>query len=244
VEAETPQIPGQLQLFNPGKRVDPWRNHPDTWVQNPDVQYHSSNDPTLPRVDMPSRGQGGSSDGFGGGEWSGHGIHMGTVAAAFERDPTREYIHSGRLNTTQFPTMGGKMVWGDEAANTSERATDAVRSGHAIAYKNDVEDPGSISYRVKPEKVKTWSEDVLEDDAAHPALRYLAEKGFNPTINPMDIKIATRNEQVGRGETPPLPMEGLPPEPSVDRNKGYVNIDTFSKVARRTRPRLERNRPS
>lgn len=97
----------------------------------------------------------------------------------------------------------GKTVWSDAVANqdmdtarlpsskkdleahltASEQVGAAVRQGMAIPYRNSFEDVGSTSYRVRPEGVRTWSEDVAADPNAHPALKHVAERGYNPRID-------------------------------------------------------------
>lgn len=166
------------RLFDPGpKAPDAWKLHPDKWVQQPDVVYHATDAPALPRKD---RGPNLSVD-YGGSS----GMHFGNKQAAYERAKIaggeRKYIHTARLNATQFTTQKGTPHT-DDAANYGELADRAVREGKVVPYKNDYEADGSTSFRVKPESVRTWSEDVQADPTAHPALQHLASRGYNPTF--------------------------------------------------------------
>lgn len=109
--------------------------------------------------------------------------------------------------------------WSDPAANFASRATDLVESGKTLAYRNDIEAPGSTSYRTLPETGRTWSEDVLGSTTPsgrnmpghsadtehgfrgtpHPALVHLASLGYNPVQRkselsmPDEANIARRN---------------------------------------------------
>lgn len=170
----------QPRLFDPGpKGPDRWKLHPDKWVQDPNVVYHATRQATLPRED---RGEG--EKGYG----SSRGMHFGdkatAISRALESSPPRAFVHTARLNSPQF---SGIMT--DEDANYSTQAEDWVKGGGTVRYANKFEGGerrmagDNISYRVLPERTKTWSEDVQADPSAHPALKHLASKGYNPTVN-------------------------------------------------------------
>lgn len=167
------------RLFDPGPKssADPWKLHPDNWVAQPGIVYHGTDEPALPRHD---RGSGHSVD-YGGSE----GMHFGSKYAAYDRASVaggnRKYIHSARLNAAQFPAPSGE-PHSDDEANYGTPADKAVSEGKVVPYRNEYEGHGDVSYRAKPESVRTWSDDVHADPNAHPALKYLAERGYNPTL--------------------------------------------------------------
>lgn len=188
-------MPKQERLFDPGPRqTSPWKLHPDKWVEGKDVVYHASDQPELPRKDRGS----GLNVGYGGSE----GMHFGTKHAAVDRATTgarREHIHTARLSGPQFtPEDDAKAahakrgipytpsnepnVWSDDEANNSIAAYRAVKEGKVVPYKNTYEGAGSTSYRARADAVRTWSEDVQAQPNAAPALQYLADKGYNPTL--------------------------------------------------------------
>jgi len=157
-------------------------HHPDEWMQREDVVYHASHENTLPRRE---RGPNHQVD-YGGSE----GMHFGTKMAAYERATSgirREYIHTARLSAEQFtPQNEGhtNRAWTDDMANYGATADREVRKGKIVPYENDFEGSGSISYRARADAVRTWSEDVKSQPNAHPALKHLARKGYNPTLEP------------------------------------------------------------
>jgi len=160
------------QLFDPGpKGPDRWRLHPDKWVQQPNIVYHASDEPDMPRMD-----RGGNVDvGYG----DSAGMHFGDKHTAVARGvlASRQFVHTVRMTGPLTPTMS------DHDANYSDEAGRAVREGKTVPYVNDYEDPGAISYRALPETVRTWSRDVAADPTAHPALKHLAQRGYNPMLN-------------------------------------------------------------
>ena len=127
------------------------------------------------------------------------GIHLGSLLSAQTAGHTRDYIHpvaiphaviqgpEGASEEAKTPWnfrsahvprgFGGHdpvdtintKVWDDEAANFSPHLTDVVEQGKVIPYRNQHEDPGTVSYRGKPEALETWGEHVLAADAAPPA---------------------------------------------------------------------------
>lgn len=195
----------QERLFDPGPRgPNRWKLHPDNWVKRPDVVYHASDQPALPRHD---RGPN-----FDPGYGNSSGMHFGDKTTALDRASsafgTRDYIHTARLVGEQFtPANSGRAtkgikpapVWSDEEANYNEITDKAVRQGKVVPYRNAYENVGAVSYRALPEVTKTWSEDVKDDPAAHPALKHLADKNYNPTMgkydnySPMDTLDLRRN---------------------------------------------------
>lgn len=132
-------------------------------------------------------------------------MHFGTKAAAYERANAtdaggRSLIHTARLNSPRTHTMT------DEQANFGHTATQAVRAGKAVPYVNSFEAEGQISYRVKPEGVRTWSEDIKADPNAHPALKHLADRGYNPTLHKNEMIDHTKRyyDMVKGSSTPQL----------------------------------------
>ncbi len=109
------------------------------------------------------------------------GMHFGNKAAAYDRamiaSGSRTLIHTARLNAPRTATMT------DEQANFGSEATRKVKAGEVVPYVNTFEGAGSVSYRAKPESVRTWSEDVQSDPNSHPALKHLADRGYNPTLS-------------------------------------------------------------
>jgi len=167
----------QERLFDPGPRgPDPWRLHPDKWVQQSNIVYHASNSTRMPRFD---RG-GNVNVGYG----DSAGMHFGDKATAVERAVLtgRENIHAVRLNSSQFTP-----VMGDHEANYSDAAGKIVREGGVVQYHNAYENPGSVSYRALPESTRTWSQDVSNDPTAHRALQRLAGGGYNPVITASSV---------------------------------------------------------
>lgn len=169
----------QLTLFDKGPRRDPMRHHPDNWLASTDhdgpVVYHATDAQHLPGRD---RGSGAHVDYSG----SSTGMHFGTEAAARDRvygTQDREWIHTARIADSDI--SAGHYT--DQEANHSPVADAAVQVGKAVAYTNETEDPGSISYRAAPDTVSTWGETVMRDKFAHPALKHLASRGYNPAIN-------------------------------------------------------------
>jgi len=142
------------------------------------------------------------------------GIHSGTAWAARERDTPdgqRVYhplaIHgedaSPSPDSSAWSSGGshvdrhGKVseVWADDVANGSEVATtQAVRSGKNVAYRNEGEDVGSISYRSPRSNVRTWSDSVVHNPDATHAERAAVRKGAELVFLP---ERATRKNQEG-----------------------------------------------
>lgn len=124
---------------------------------------------------------------------SANGLHFGTQTAAIQRsteagtssDAVREWVHTARIPSDALKVSGGTRVphFDDDGANFGPVAERYVNQGKAVPYTNYSEDDGSTSYRVKPEVVRTWGEDVMESRSAHPALRHVAERGYNPAVN-------------------------------------------------------------
>ena len=121
------------------------------------------------------------------------GIHLGSLQAAQTAGHTRDYVHpvaipheviqgpEGAPEEAKTPwkyrsahrqlandpvDTRNTQLWDDEAANFSPYLTDVVEAGKVIPYRNQHEDPGSVSYRGKPEALETWGEHVLATDAA------------------------------------------------------------------------------
>lgn len=167
--------------------------------------YHASGQPTLPRED---RGEG--ELGYG----RSLGMHFGNKAAAIDRGmekPNRQYVHTARLDPVKIMNVPQfTPVMSDEDANYSEEAERAVRFGAAVPYRNEFEgkdvanNKDNISYRVLPERTKTWSEDVQADPNAHPALKHLAEKGYNPTISMPEARREIDQQRAGANLQPQL----------------------------------------
>jgi hypothetical protein len=105
-------------------------------------------------------------------------MHFGDKATAYERAAlaSRQFVHTARLNGPRVSTMS------DADANYSDAAGKAVRDGKIVPYTNAYENPGNTSYRALPEATKTWSQDVAADKDAHPALKHLASRGYNPQL--------------------------------------------------------------
>lgn len=132
-----------------------------------------------------------------------------------------------KSHTTIYNSETGESTpdtrWSDPAANFADKATDLVESGKTIAYRNDVEMPGSTSYRTLPETTRTWGEDVLEDKTAHPAMRAAAEQGFNPVMRSSQKTPAHLSTQLS---IPFQRSEGLPmhPPPEVQENNNRNRV--------------------
>lgn len=199
---------------------DPLRLTPQKWLDDNSrgpIVFHSSRSAELPTYDRPSEagGSGYSSVdtrqrrmvAYG----SAVGMHWGTVDAAATR-PGRDFVHTSRIppeimhgGVNNHPLLGPRPAeeYEDSEANYSDELTDAVEQGKAVAYTNAVEDRGSISYRARPDAVRTWGEDVLADPHAHPELKEAARRGYNPMI---DIKAnqdeANEAENRARRQTP------------------------------------------
>lgn len=167
----------QGQLFDPGPRRDPWAMHPDNWLNDDSrgpVVYHGSRSPSLPASDDSAR-----SIDYGG---SAAGMHFGTAAAARDRTGPksgRDYIHTARIPSGSI----SKHLYTDTEANYDTGVEARVLEGEAVRYVNDTEDQGSISYRTMPQNVSTWGEEVMASTNAHPALKHLASRGYNPAID-------------------------------------------------------------
>lgn len=180
------------------------------------LTYHTNMTGELPAKDDPFRPELGMSvtgtDAKGrpfGPDGSPVGMHFGTVKAGWDRiahenDPQPAVAHAVKLPASKQFGRGdtpfnwdpkGRHVdpsgpvtpWDDDTANHNSSLTDMVEEGYAIPYRNNVEDEGSISYRVDRSQVRTWGEDVKAapksgKGAPHPAYQYLAEKGYNPVI--------------------------------------------------------------
>lgn len=209
----------QLQLFDPGPEdQDPWKHSPENWLKQPDIAWHASNEQRLPRVDRTVS----NPTEFNAEQFIqyGHaaGMHFGTLRAARERSESamygrRAFIHPARMVGPQYvPNFGdgtsgeGTNIVTDEHANYSHIANDAVRRGEVVHYRNDMEDHGSTSYRALPEATRTWSEEVNTDDTAHPALKYYAERGYNPKIDEqrsIEIESDLQRRQKDLGENGP-----------------------------------------
>lgn len=152
-----PQQPLQPRLFDVGPSYSP--HQPDAWLDQPNVVWHSSWEAELPTRDDPNRPTGSAS-------WAFHGdlegMHFGSHAAAVDRRPSG-FIHPRRV-PSEIVLPG---VHGDDWANTAPEATDAVIEGKAVAYQNEYEGKhGEVSIRVRPEAVKSWNQDVLDNPHA------------------------------------------------------------------------------
>jgi hypothetical protein len=116
------------------------------------------------------------------------GMHFGSQKAATERGRQRgldrEWVHPARI-PAEATRLNGRPIpeYKDDQANYTSEADLHVEAGKALPYRNNVEDAGSTSYRVLPETVRTWGEDVMSDRNAHPALTHLARHGYNPAVN-------------------------------------------------------------
>jgi hypothetical protein len=190
----------QARLFNPvGMHTgNPWKLHPDTWVEDESrgpVVWHSTDSETLPGTNRPE-----SSPNYAGDRQSNygsaHGLHFGTQQAALDRagQTDARLAHVARIPHGLLEDRFGSRIETrtDDAANYADDADDLVDLGHAVPYRNNTEDPGSTSYRVLPESVRTWGEDVMADRHAHPALTHLARHGYNPAV---DIKAEQERKQ-------------------------------------------------
>lgn len=114
------------------------------------------------------------------------GMHFGSKVAAYDRalqsghEEQRTFLHSARIPTEAVAS--GK--FNDRTANFNPAVDDLVHGDQAIPYSNQVEDAGSISYRTKPEVVRTWGEDVMDaadrGRAVHPSVEAAARSGYNP----------------------------------------------------------------
>lgn len=130
------------------------------------------------------------------------GIHLGSLEAAQSRamqsgryGDSRDYIHPARIPATTMREAGSTR-WTDAAANYDPEATDVVEAGGVVPYKNEVESRGSMSFRIKPEHLSSWAEDVLHADqfrtlpgapgvrVGRPRPEYveLAKRGYNAQV--------------------------------------------------------------
>lgn len=209
-------LSGQLRLFTPedtsSDPIDVSR-----WARN--QQWHASNDEVIPSRD---RGEAtpASLDEFdhNGDPYNGSGghplgIHSGTAWAARERDtPDGQRVYHPMAihgkdeppTNTNIWSMGGEHtdrngntagVWSDDAANGADvETTQAVRTGKNVAYRNEGEDVGSISYRSPRSNVRTWSDSVVHNPDATHAERAAVRKGAELVFLP---ERATRKNQEG-----------------------------------------------
>ncbi len=225
-----------------------------------DILTYHTNMGALPVADNVFRGKGPQSrDSKGravGEDGSLVGMHFGTVKAGYDRvshnkDPSAAQAHPVKFHSSAqfgaYDTIEGKQTtplaeqtrspspWSDDAANISEKATDAVETGYAVPYRNDVEDEGSISYRTKRANVRRWSTDVKlgigqRVGEPHPAYKYLADKGYNPVIETGKIHEAIQYQP----RQLPLDNSGLtnPAAPSPDRDEfSKINVHRYNQEA-------------
>jgi len=186
----------QFSLFEPPSVTAPQRNYdPASWAEQPDVSWHSSNQPTMPEE---SDNQGSYGTGF----------HVGTRKSAEDRGAGEQKIrpfvhpvrHSGSMAVRdeesedfeapmKFDQLGEtskpdpRAVFSDVDTNYNGDELMTNRSDEfpgrpqlTVPYINAAEDQGSISYRAPRENIRTWGEDVAADPGASRHQKLVAEQ--------------------------------------------------------------------
>lgn len=123
------------------------------------------------------------------------GTHFGTVEAGADRHASSDRLGKSMRKAHPVKLDKSKIhpkLLSDTAANHSDDFTDMVEDGKALFYRNDVEDAGSLSFRVLRDEVKTWGEDVTEYARGksqfhgvrppHPSYTAAAEAGYEPVV--------------------------------------------------------------
>lgn len=200
----------QLSLFDatPYTKPAPKMDYdPETWAARPDISYHASASPQMPREGEPGGG-------------FGVGFHHGTVASAMHRGRidssshissdnlwahnSRDFVHPVRVEgpmalfqgdpsaPSSSPIRRGlgleeqeglrrhPTAFSDNQANI-KIGTNLVEQGETVPYVNAVEVPGSVSFRSPRSHLNTWAEDVASDPGASRHHQLLAEQ-FDLTI--------------------------------------------------------------
>ena len=177
------------------------------------------------------------------------GIHLGSLQSAVTAGKEREYVHpvaipneaivgpddapeeaktpwKYRSAQPQKPNdpVSTNNRWLDDAANFSPHLTDLVEQGKILPYRNEYEDPGTTSYRGKPESLETWGEHVLNADQAEisrskPSRAQVAaaKAGYEPVIlqqrnrEELENHVDLQGNPVspdGTGAFDPMPYQG------------------------------------
>ena len=106
-------------------------------------------------------------------------------------------------------------------ANNSISANRAIKAGKNVAYRNDIEDVGSVSMRSPRQNVRTWSESVIADPAnASYAERSAVRKGAELTYG-IDWSRSKNPKATGfpKDIQPPDALAGV-----VESEGGEMNI--------------------
>lgn len=102
------------------------------------------------------------------------GTHTGTIKAGYERQgPSTGGTVAHPVKFERSKLLGdasGPRIYGDYQANHSSNLTDNIEAGGVVAYGNDVEDAGSISYRGLRDTYRTWNDDM--DTAINKSSRF------------------------------------------------------------------------
>ena len=181
----------QQRLFDPAPYTAERDYAPESWVHNPDVVYHGTQDvhPHHPEAHHPIhvgtydaaeergiRGLGVPTD-----EWN---VHPYRISGQFKLAPNQFYRRPfgdqpGRFEyptPNQFQQFHGSpksIVTDDEANGWGERVV--RQRGMNVPYVNEAEDAGSVSYVAPRKNLHTWSEDVQADPNAPTKLKAIAE---------------------------------------------------------------------
>jgi hypothetical protein len=143
----------------------------------------------------------------------GTGLHFGTMGSATDRmtvhtghPSDKNFIHPARIDTEITRRES------DATANYDPDIDDKVFMGKAVPYRNNSEDAGSISYRVRPEYTKTWSEDVIDRHdsgrSVHPSMLAAAQQGYNPVAERSSVTNLSSQFAEKRG----IPVPGKQPQ--------------------------------
>jgi hypothetical protein len=133
------------------------------------------------------------------------GTHFGTIQAGLERypgggDKEGHLAHAHPVKIARNTVLGneaGPKVYNDYQANHSSNLTDNMEAGGTIAYTNDVEDSGTVSYRTLRQTARSWNDDM--DTAIskssrfgirgpRPMYREAHEQGYSPVVESAKLR--------------------------------------------------------